>query len=1676
MVKTQKTMIQFRNIMNTSLVLARRMALLLFALFISHTVWAGNLSSKGSTKFAKVTVKVKPSASGKVYADALPEPVAEPSYPLREEHSLIVQGQIQVFEWWWGTSTKISENNDITFNLYAADRTGEGYVWAGWYEESNTDPTTMDNPAKVTITAAGTEKKPTTKTYIAKWLQPQVTDVNPLSIDFGTITNPTLAVEAQDVKYTVADYMGEENFVMSTTPSTFTHSEADEPIITDTYTSSISYTPTGIHGAYTGAATLASSLHMAGTIYENSQQEVSLAIVEDYTPKFTAAHNTSPNRYDFQTVAIGSNKESTADLYTTDNNYAASVLSTTSTPKYGRADWYYDFDEFSITGKNANDYFSVKSTTGDAGKPIVVFDSKSDGTIYEFTPGAEGECEVTARMSIQCIYYDANNKPQYSEIKYSYLKVTVRQENTSSMQFNENVSGDFGEVVMGERPSKDIGIYYAFMSFEDNACQLTGDAAKLFTVSAKPENGKVTVQISEDWDDFLGCDEHTATLTITGTRTAPGKNNEPIGEKVPITLELSATLILGKAPTVVAAGGNKLVTFTWESIPGAKYYDLYYKTGNDDTYSKLPPITPENNKTFPNLTSNGTHYTYTFEFQDNGNANTTYCYVVAKTNNDNSYTVTDTHTISPETKCITISAIVSATPNLEWILQTNASNSGYKTGIIGQGDEGDAPNAKHRDVVLSAAFDASGNPIADRLYIFGETNEENTPLYIYEKKTEGGKTGYKLLSSEIDAQQAHAATIDAAGISSLYFTGYCAKAYTGNGEEGVIHIKGGSKTLNIYINDLQLYAKDYASATPDTINASSMSAINADGNNYYAKGKGSVFVFESSSPNDASPFAIKMHIRGFNTLDAAKGAAHTINIVQDIRGEKDILKDNPYHYSSPIAVLPVATGGINQRTSLLLDDVWPSEPHTNGQLLLLEKNQNANEQGISIDMGNAGTTLTIDGGQYSFMPIAAAYRTTNYNVEYNKSTMLTINAYGISMNHPDNHKEVGGITAVESINASKSIALNDGTFSSSAAIKWYAQSLTVDGGSYNQVIEHYTANASKATDIRNKDGKKLYRATVEYNDTYGTGEGNDKAGITNFAKMVEDLFPDAGINIKATNNENREYHYPLSAYYVGGKSYGYKSLTLDNNKLYLMVPWLDCKSLHLPWRFCSPTLIADVNGTKMPLGGSLERVAGCPDHADSHYTVDRLLYMQIDSYTQNSLDNYYLYGANVSIDLDGEKLYGTINDVADYTIQDKVYMLMPIEAARWTLFTPPFDVANVYVIESYPENQLVKDHGGKRGKIPTDRIVEARAAQAQRLMDLYVYWYQEEIGVGEPSDFFDANSTTDITGDEVPEPYGKFVLDWMAYEKQNHKGNTTGDYTPIIEKLIHFTGKNGSYPEGKTWLNANYYLYEAGEWILDGEGNFATQWDTVTTPIDGGNPIMNKGQVYAIQFPYNSINGVHDPSAEWDYWTGKYLLIESTQGQGPHIISGRTAQTNKVTNATISSGAASLFGNASFAEVVVTPPANTTLWALEKLGVGEEGNDTERDIHQLQEVDMGTIAPAEGFLLAQIPTRNKMRARTINYQTGEVIYEEFEEEDLNDQDNQDVTTDIPTIAGDKSLIVIPTESGLTILPRQPQQVTIYDVEGKLLFNQYVMEEQSVILPSSIYIVRGEKERIKVIKY
>ena len=549
---------------------------------------------------------------------------------------------------------------------------------------------------------------------------------------------------------------------------------------------------------------------------------------------------------------------------------------------------------------------------------------------------------------------------------------------------------------------------------------------------------------------------------------------------------------------------------------------------------------------------------------------------------------------------------------------------------------------------------------------------------------------------------------------------------------------------------------------------------------------------------------------------------------------------------------------------------------------------------------------------------------------------------------------------------------------------------------------------------------------------YGT-TANGKYTVVDFAEMVDAFFPHAGVNYQMANSLT-PYHAPLSAYYVGTKTYGHSSWMPKNNQLTLWLPKIDCDAVKIPWQICAPSFVAQVSGENMPLGGRIQKIDGCPmpEHTNP-YTVDYLLYMQMDDYTKEALPSYSLKQSNaieVKIALEGDAMYNTIDNESDYTIQEKVYMLMPIEAAKWTLITPPFDVANVYVIESYPEAQLIKDFKGKRGRIPTEYIAAARQAQAQRLMDLYTFWYYEEKGIGDAFDFFG-------TGEGYTNGYGRFVNSWMEYEKNaNWKLDSTGNYTPVVEKLIHFTGKNGTYPDGKNWLYANYYLYQStSEWHYI-DGKFTTTWDTVTTPLGGSEPIMRQGQTYAMHFPFNSLNGEHDPNETWDYWTGKYILVESTPG--PHLISGKDKAVNQIENLPVNSESAKLQGNASFAEI--TPSTTHAIWALEQ--------------------KVTTLSPAQGALVSNFTEPVGLRAIGVHYETGRVIYDSIPQE----EPEQEIPTSIPTIMDGLSLVVETIDGGLRITPAQAQQVLLYNAAGQLILNQYLTSTKEVLLPAGVYII------------
>ena len=169
--------------------IAKRLALIVAAVTVANFAWGGeflNVTTKSSDKYAKATVRVNPSASGYVYVDTLATPLEENAivWPNTSESSIANDGTVTSV-----LGFDAFTNNTITFNLYAKDRTNAGYVWGGWFCADTLVST--DRIATTTIKAEGTEAKPTTATYEARWLQPKVTKVSPTTINFGEINDPT---------------------------------------------------------------------------------------------------------------------------------------------------------------------------------------------------------------------------------------------------------------------------------------------------------------------------------------------------------------------------------------------------------------------------------------------------------------------------------------------------------------------------------------------------------------------------------------------------------------------------------------------------------------------------------------------------------------------------------------------------------------------------------------------------------------------------------------------------------------------------------------------------------------------------------------------------------------------------------------------------------------------------------------------------------------------------------------------------------------------------------------------------------------------------------------------------------------------------------------------------------------------------------------------------------------------------------------------------------------------------------------------------------------------------------------------------------------------------------------------------------------------------------------------
>lgn len=1683
---------------NTFFNSAKRIVVVLMILSFSTLMYGGGIHFNNHT--SKVTLDMSPSSgAGDVYIH----------YTSFTKDNVTSEGIDNYIEYKckdaYGGYVAFTDNDTHVHYILAVESpVADDYLWDGWYAQGRTTPfseelSTQTPPIDATQNGGTVEV-----TYTAKWLLPKVTGTGYKRDESTTNENHlTETIENKDnlslnILFNIDEAKADDNFNYTSTGDDFvlmnkTASPESYPTQIDMQ---VQYTPNGIHTASdptitknnnytTSQHTQTITSKYKGTSTATSQT-FTWTIKEDYTPRFTMAYSECV----FAKVPIGEYgttiAEGSISPNTTNWNYAASQAYPTLDDG---SDVISPDDDFLRDGciwkiklsNNDNGYFSINKTKADEEVYYEVTGEELTNAyqdIIRFSPpeDAEDTDVYTATLHITCAYYDAiGNIIEAPEEKTITLKGQALLEEVVLINNSEEAEITFDNVVCGAplKYSDNIEVTSKTATYITNisniTSEITGSGKNYFEVDANKENKLITVTLK----DNVIPGTHQARLTITGTY----EDDETHESKTKTaTLDITANVVLANPILTGYAENNEdkkngEAVLSWTPIAGATSYTLYY-TNNDNIEAGEGTAVDCGSSTSIGIP--GLPYNSTYSFV-----------VVAKYG-----------ALEAESNRI----VLYPTDFPSTIIWANRVTSLY-TGTEKEGNS--HPYMTKRKVDVTAAFDAtSQNALFDYVVIFGKTEGDNsdnvtysnanTPCYVYVKSDDKTYTLRKMGEDNYvnmnDTAKHPGFTIDATADSdkqmSIYITGYCPYASTGITWEknAVMHITGdGSISFDLYLDNAQIYAREKKDANGEipTANMQDVFPTFSTATGGYMQGSGAVFAFTSTS----GTFRPKIHLLGENKLQSTQGMTLQGQYKVDeyilfVGSVKNTFEGTYTQHSSPLQILPSSLG---QVVELTIDNKWNGNTLTTGAM---ELSVNNNSKASLIDQGNEYSKIILNGGNILFS------NTPSRNIVSYKKTTRTdakVNMYDgkkiiqqpqTRIIYGANTANAGNSTTTASHDANAGtlltmndgITFNDGTFSATNPITVPAAT-EVNGGSYNCTFAH--------SPIKNRYGKEVKKIELSTNTitsdiaTIANGLITFKDGIVGFKKWMDKIYPEA--NWK--DNENTVPYASVSSYYDGAnKTYGYSSLMPDTDgKVYLMLP-KDGTPTIKQWAISGPSFNVTTHGTQ---SGTSTIQCTVQKEANTFGKTYKMLYFETDTYTKRALEGegYDLSVGGSNVKISSNLTPAEITNKYEYVISDKVYIMKPIVATDWMLFCPPFDVANVYIVEAYPEKQLIADFKGKDDKVTIKgetNIANARKAQSQRFMDLYLWWYNHGEKQGGSDDFYDGNDL------------GSFVYSWATYESSKGKDGGTpasgSDYQPVINQLYHYTGHNGTYPEGMKWYDAHYYLYESvGSWTAQ-NGDYKPTWKEVTTQSGNNAAIMMAGKVYALNFPYNVIGG-HNPETTWDYWTGKYIIIESTVKANGHTIPGTSYDWQGIK--TIDESTAWMCGNPTFASSQVTDANDSQIWQVDPIygytQIIEDPTtgklDTTICVNSYQMVRQANasldVYPTRGFVLADPIEPSNMRARTINYQTGEVTYEAIEED--NENDNPGVSTGIPTIIGDVSILVIPTDEGLTIIPREPQQVMLYNAEGKLLFSQHLSAEEHINVPTGAYIVRGEHNQVKAIK-
>jgi hypothetical protein len=224
----------------------------------------------------------------------------------------------------------------------------------------------------------------------------------------------------------------------------------------------------------------------------------------------------------------------------------------------------------------------------------------------------------------------------------------------------------------------------------------------------------------------------------------------------------------------------------------------------------------------------------------------------------------------------------------------------------------------------------------------------------------------------------------------------------------------------------------------------------------------------------------------------------------------------------------------------------------------------------------------------------------------------------------------------------------------------------------------------------------------------------------------------------------------------------------------------------------------------------------------------------------------------------------------------------------------------------------------------------------------------------------------------------------------------------------------------------------------------------------------------------------------WDYWSGKLLIFESTDGDPdpesdndnkPHIIRGtnyiaaqKEGETEWIFDDVIDSpGKAALMGNATFSMMSVEDylSIRDNIFTYNDEPYVETFLPAEKD-YEFNLTFYETLVPTESFLVANYHKPVKLITRN-----GRVVTNDSADQG---NGNQGTTTggNMPTIGGGHDMFITGIDGGINVAVASPQMVYVANPTGTVLFSGYVQNRVDIPLPiTGIYIVKGETEVQKI---